>query len=267
MRFGVLSDIHGNLPALEAALSALRRQGVDAYIHLGDLVGYGPFPNECIEVVAGLESAGVAGNHELILLGRLSPENCWKLAQESLAWTSSVLTAHSRAYIESLPRRATPAETVIATHASLEDPEEYILTTEQAAGQLERLQHEAPTANLLLVGHTHRPCAYAFGKGAARLGTDPLSLNNEIWLLNPGSVGQSRGRRVCATCMVLDLKRREATLISLPYDVDRVRRELRRQGLNTNSYHLRSTRLGLLREVAQAVVRKVSSSGRGDPPG
>jgi hypothetical protein len=66
--------------------------------------------------------------------------------------------------------------------------------------------------------------------------------------------------------MVLDLKRREATLISLPYDVDRVRRELRRQGLNTNSYHLRSSRLGLLRKAAQTVVRKVSSSGRGDSP-
>ena len=264
MRFGVLSDVHGNLPALEATLSALRRQDVDTYIHLGDLVGYGPFPNECIEVVAGLEPVGVAGNHELIVLGRLSPENCWKLAQESLAWTATVLTAHSRAYIESLPRRATPAETVIATHASLKDPEEYVITAEQAAAQLELLRHEAPTANLLLVGHTHRARAYAFAKGESRLGRHPLSLDDEIWLLNPGSVGQSRGRRVCATCMVLDLKRREVTLISLPYDVDRVRRELRRHGLNTKSYHLRASRIGSLREAAQAVVRKVGSSGRPD---
>jgi predicted phosphodiesterase len=242
MRFGVFSDVHGNLPALEATLSALRRQNVDAYIHLGDLIGYGPFPNECIEIVAGLEPVGVAGNHELIVLGQLSTENCWKLAQESLAWTMGVLTADSRAYIESLPRRATPAETVVATHASLEDPEGYVTTTEQATDQLQRLRQEAPTSRLLLIGHTHRPRAYSVAKGESRLGTGPLPLNDDVWLLNPGSVGQSRGHRARVSCMVLDLERREATLISLPYDVDRIRRELRRQGLNTRSYHLSSSR-------------------------
>jgi predicted phosphodiesterase len=252
MRFGVFSDVHGNLPALEATLSALRRQYVDAYVHLGDLVGYGPFPNECIEVVAGLEPVGVVGNHELIVLGQLSPENSWELAQDSLAWTMGVLTADSRAYIESLPRRATPAETVIATHASLENPERYVTTTEQATDQLERLRQEAPTARLLLMGHTHRPRACAVAKGESRLGRDPLSLNDDVWLLNPGSVGQSRGHRAWASCMVLDLERHEATLISLPYDVDPLRRELRRHGLDSRSYHLSSSRV--LGRAAKAVL-------------
>ena len=144
MRLGILSDVHGNLPALEATVEALRLQGVDEYVHLGDLVGYGPFPNECIELMAELASAGVAGNHELILLGRLGPDNCWKLAQESLEWTRGVLTAEARAYIGSLPTRAEPAEAVIATHASLGDPEQYLRSSAQAAAELERLGKEEP---------------------------------------------------------------------------------------------------------------------------
>ena len=96
MRFAILSDIHGNLPALEAALELFARAGVDRYLCAGDLVGYGPFPNECVERIAELGAVCVAGNHDLIALGRLSDDRCIPLARNSLRWTREVLTPATR---------------------------------------------------------------------------------------------------------------------------------------------------------------------------
>jgi predicted phosphodiesterase len=72
MRYGVLADIHGNLPALRAAVARLQAEGVDRFLCAGDLVGYGPFPNECVELVAGLDAITIHGNHDLIALGHIS---------------------------------------------------------------------------------------------------------------------------------------------------------------------------------------------------
>src|SRR3954447_24462817 len=88
MRFAVISDVHANLHALDAALAFLATQDVDGYLCAGDLVGYGPFPNECVRRVAALGGPCVAGNHDLIAIGRLSDERCIPLAQASLRWTS-----------------------------------------------------------------------------------------------------------------------------------------------------------------------------------
>src|ERR1051325_11660096 len=101
----VLSDIHANLPALEAALRFAREAGVDDYFCAGDLVGYGPHPNECVELIASLGVRCVAGNHDLIALGELSDERCIPLARRSLAWTRETLNDASREYLTTLPRR------------------------------------------------------------------------------------------------------------------------------------------------------------------
>src|SRR5688572_30513028 len=103
MRLGVIADIHGNLHALEAAFATLNREGVDGYVCLGDLVGYGAFPNECVERVAETGAVCVAGNHDLIALGRLPDDQCIPLARHSLEWTSRQLTPASRDYLSRLP--------------------------------------------------------------------------------------------------------------------------------------------------------------------
>src|SRR6059036_2321500 len=106
MRYAVLSDIHGNLAELEAALAYFRRVGVDGYLCAGDLVGYGPEPNECVTAVASLDAVCVAGNHDLIALGELSKERCIPLARRSLEWTRKALRGDVREYLAGLPRRA-----------------------------------------------------------------------------------------------------------------------------------------------------------------
>jgi predicted phosphodiesterase len=240
MRYGVLADIHGNLPAFEAALRALRADRVDRYLVAGDLVGYGPFPNECIELVRELDAVCVAGNHDLIVLGRLSDRRCIDSARQTLVWTRQVLHDDARAYLATLPARATVPGGVVIAHGSLDDPEQYVTRPEQAAEELDRLGAEYPEARVLVLGHTHR--ARAFGESGAASSTPgrtPVALGSRRSLLNPGAVGQSRELRTLARFMVLDLERRQATFHAIRYDVRACRRALRRHGLPPRTYHLR----------------------------
>ncbi len=236
MRYGVLSDIHANLHALEAAVQSLERAGVDAYLCAGDLVGYGPFPNECVEVVAQLDALCVAGNHDLIALGRLPDNRYNALARTTLAWTRSILAEDARRYLSALPLRAAVADVVVA-HGSLGDPEEYTSRPDQAAAQLLQLEAEAPNARILVLGHTHR--ARAFDRNARPLSIgEPVALSiSGRYVLTPGSVGQSRERVALARFVLLDTGARRATFYALPYDVDGCRQALVRRGLPEDACH------------------------------
>jgi predicted phosphodiesterase len=240
LRYGVIADVHANVQALDAAVSALRRIGVDAFACAGDLVGYGPQPNECVEAVRALDAVTVAGNHDLIALGALSEDRCERLARESLRWTRAALDATTRDYLARLPRRAELPGGVVLAHGSLEDPQEYVLSVHDAAGQLARLAEADPEAQLLVVGHTHRPLACDEYAAAPRLGRRArIALDGgRRWLLNPGAVGQSREARLRARFMLLDLDRREVTFHAVRYDVRRTRALLREAGLPARSVHL-----------------------------
>jgi predicted phosphodiesterase len=264
VRYGVIADVHGNLPALEAAITALGRIGVDAYACAGDLVGYGPQPNECVEVVQRLGAVCVAGNHDLIALGTLSADRCERLARETLYWTREALDDASRAYLARLPRRAELAGGVVVAHGSLDDPQEYVLRVDQAATQLARLSDSHPAAGILVVGHTHRAFASDGVSPSPRLGTRAsVALDRaERWLLNPGAVGQSRERRVRARFMVLDLERREAEFHAVRYDVRRSRALLRGQRLPTRSVHLAPWRPKTLLRPAIRAARRVGTGVR-----
>jgi predicted phosphodiesterase len=257
MRYGVISDVHGNMPALEAVLEALRSIGVDAYACAGDLVGYGPEPNECVEAVRRLGAATVAGNHDLIALGELSEDRCERLARESLRWTRATLDDASRDYLARLPRRLELPGGVVIAHGSLDDPQEYVLRVEQAAAQLDRLAEAHPEAGILVVGHTHRAFA-SDGASAARSGRVALG-GADRWLLNPGAVGQSREALVRARFMVLDLERRETTFHAIRYDVRRSRALLRRHDRPTRSVHLPPWRAKALLRPAIRVVRRAQA--------
>jgi predicted phosphodiesterase len=251
VRYAVLADIHANLHALDAVLEAVRSEGVDAYLVAGDLVGYGPFPNECVERVAGLDAACVAGNHDLIVLGQLSDDRCIPLAKTSLAWTRDVLRDDARSYLEGLPPSVDIGPIVIA-HGSLDDPQEYTRTPEQAIAQLEQLEREHPEARTLIVGHTHRPWACdETGREPERRGA--VALPNERLLLNPGAVGQSRELRVRAYYLLFDLDRRVAEFRTVGYDTRACREALRARGLSPRSIHLRPTVGGAFRRLRRMV--------------
>jgi putative phosphoesterase len=226
---GVLADIHGNLHALETVLAALERAGVDRYLCAGDVVGYGPRPNECVERVAGLEPSAVvvAGNHDLMAIGRLPAEGLGPLPARTLEWTARVLSDDARAWLEGLPLVAS-VEGLVVAHGSPSDPTEYVRDC-SVLSQLE------PGARGLILGHTHQPLwCEADGR----------------WLLNPGSVGQAREARPVARAAVLDAETGAAEFLALDYDVAATKRELRAAGLPEAACHLAPGRAARLRRRA-----------------
>ena len=239
MRYGVLSDVHGNLHALTAALALLSKQGVDGYICAGDLVGYGSLPNECIDALAGVNAQCVLGNHDLIALGRLDDDRCSALARNSLRWTQDNLSDASRAYLAQLPELLISDAGLVVAHGSLTDPRVYIRNSEQREAQLSQLERDHRSQGVLVLGHTHLPVAHAHGRGVVKPAADgSVSVDSSTrYLLNPGSVGQSRQRTARAQCMLLDLERGHARFYALRYDVGACRRSLQIHGLPTDSHH------------------------------
>src|SRR5215211_1397202 len=159
MRYGVLADVHGNLHAFEAVIGRLRKMQVDRYLIAGDLVGYGPQPNECVDLAIQLGASCVLGNHELIVLDRLGNERCIELAKRSLDWTREELREDVRLFLGGLAERIELDDGVVMAHGSLEHAWEYVRRPAQAVEQLRTLSVEHPGASLLLLGHTHRRMA------------------------------------------------------------------------------------------------------------
>jgi predicted phosphodiesterase len=212
-RYGVIADVHGNLRALEAVLAAMGE--VDGWLCAGDLVGYGPRPNECVERVAGLPGlVVVAGNHDLMAVDRLPLAGLGPLPLQTLEWTRRVLGREAREWLSALPLRASTPDRVEMAHGSLDDPTEYVRDCDAAAAQSARVPH----ARALVLGHTHHPLCC--GR-----------------VLNPGSVGQSRERRPVARALSLE-RGGEPCFLTFDYDVRATRAELREAGLPVHACHL-----------------------------
>jgi predicted phosphodiesterase len=231
MRVAVISDVHGNLAALEAVLDAIRRERLEAIWCLGDTVGYGPRPNECCALVQERCSVVLGGNHDFVVAGTLAIDSFSAAAREAAEWTQTVLDEPSRAFLTALEPVAR-VESCALYHGSARDPVwEYILDEASARATLELAQ-----AQIVLVGHSH--VALAIGAeqgqldgGLAPAATELLLRGREAWLLNPGSVGQPRDGDPRAAYLLLDLDARRAHFRRVPYDVEATQAEIREQGL------------------------------------
>src|SRR3954471_5841766 len=254
MRYGVISDMHANLHALEAVLRALEDAGVDRFICAGDLVGYGPRPNECVERIASLRRPAtvIAGNHDLMAIARLPSDAIAPLAKQTIEWTSEVLSEEARTYLETLPESEITDHGVVVSHGSLDDPVEYVFDCTAARRPLIPVAAPHPRAQALVLGHTH--IQRAFGPDGDQ-GTDgELSLGHDRWLLNAGSVGQSRERDALARAVVLDVAPRSARLLAVDYDSRTTKRELRAAGLPDHACHLAPGRGARVRRKLKAAL-------------
>ena len=262
MRYGLLADVHANLPALRAAVGMLEGAGVDRYLIAGDVVGYGPHPNECVELVAQLPGACVAGNHDLIAIGALSGDDIGELAAVTLAWTATVLAGEARTWLSRLPARVR-IEDVVVAHGSLADPRRYVRDAGAAVGQLASLAREEPGASILVLGHTHRAMVVGERSGRVR-GNAPGRERvgtGERWVLNPGAVGQSRDVAVVARAAVLDVGERRIDLHEVEYDVASTRDALRRAGLPPSAVQLApASRADRLRGVLPRTLGRVTAA-------
>jgi diadenosine tetraphosphatase ApaH/serine/threonine PP2A family protein phosphatase len=238
MRYGVISDVHANLPALEATLQRLDGLAIDRLVCAGDLVGYGPHPNECIALLRERGVISVAGNHDLMAVGRLGEERALRRARNSATWTRGRLDSAARAYLAELPLTAEVDGRVLLAHGSLDDPDERIREPTAARSELQRLASSQPHIRVLVVGNTHHQLVVdsrgrRLGPPRARARIDP----QERYLVNPGAVGQSRERAAVARAAVLDTAAGWLELLTIPYDNDRVRADLVIAGLPHGNYH------------------------------
>jgi diadenosine tetraphosphatase ApaH/serine/threonine PP2A family protein phosphatase len=226
MRVAVISDIHGNAHALDAVLAEVDAAGPDALWCLGDVVGYGPRPNECVAAVRERAAISLVGNHDLAVLGRLDIDDFTLDAALAAHWTASVLEEALRTWLASLEPKA-DADGAQLFHASARDPVwEYVLNQEVAAASL-----RATTAPLVLVGHSHVPLALSgdgrrIAGGLVRGGTD-RELGSGRWLLNPGSVGQPLDGDWRAAWLLVDTGSGVASFRRVEYDVERTKAEIR----------------------------------------
>jgi diadenosine tetraphosphatase ApaH/serine/threonine PP2A family protein phosphatase len=229
MRVAVISDVHANYHALETVLEQIDAARVDAIWCLGDIVGYGPRPNECCETVEARADLCLVGNHDLVVLGELSVSDFNDEAAAAAVWTSEMLTPSSRTFLERL-KPVARMDGVDLFHASARDPVwEYVLTEEAARGTFELA--EAP---LLLVGHSHVALALSYDGGDVAGGLAPAGTEMELngrWLLNPGSVGQPRDGDPRAAWLLLDLERRFAAFHRVAYSIETTQTEMRERGL------------------------------------
>jgi predicted phosphodiesterase len=230
MLVAVVSDIHSNLHALEAALEAIDRDRPDAIWCLGDIVGYGPKPDECCRIVEERAALCLAGNHDLGVRGDVDIDDFAPDAAAAALWTRGELGAEARAFLGPLVPSG-EAEGAQLFHASPRDPIwEYVLTDQAAAAAL-----EATSAPVVLVGHSHVPLAVTMDGGELSGGHAPagteIDLGEARWLLNPGSVGQPRDGDPRAAYMLLDLGSGHASFRRVEYAIEETQAEIRDAGL------------------------------------
>jgi predicted phosphodiesterase len=194
MRVLVMSDIHANYTALEAVIEDAGK--FDAVWCLGDVVGYGPDPNACVELLSEQPNLScVLGNHDVAALGRMPLEAFNGDARRALNWQERVLSASSMAFLDSLPQQEKVNEHVTLVHGSPRDPVwEYILNTLAA-----RMNFDAFDTDFCFIGHTHVQSIFRLDQAKDRVTLEiplvglPIKLEGRV-ILNPGSVGQPRDR-------------------------------------------------------------------------
>ena len=230
MRIAVVSDVHGNLNALDAVLAEVEQEGPDELWCLGDLVGYGPRPTECCRRIRERASLSLCGNHDLAVAGRLDLAEFAGEAAIAARWTVATIDAEARAWLAGLEPQA-QRNGVELFHASPRDPVwEYVLSDHVARRGL-----QAVTAPLVLVGHSHIPLALHLEGEELTGGLAPSGFGADLssgrWLLNPGSVGQPRDGDRRAAWLLVDTAAGTASFRRVEYDIARTQAEIADAGL------------------------------------
>ncbi|MFZ5878051.1 MAG: metallophosphoesterase family protein [Chloroflexota bacterium] len=231
MRILVISDLHANLTALEAVLADAGP--ADETWCLGDLVGYGPDPNQVVEKVRDMpQLTCMLGNHDVAVIGRMPFETFNGDARRSLGWTEKALNADNANFLRSLPQYTKARGQATLAHGSPRDPVwEYILNTLSA-----RLNFDHFDTPWCFVGHSHIQCLFRLEEATDRVTLETLKPNLPVdlvprMILNPGSVGQPRDRNPDAAYAIYDSEARTWTPRRVAYDVAAVQARIRAANL------------------------------------
>lgn len=231
MRIVVVADIHSNLEAFQAALDHAREGGgIDSVWSLGDLVGYGPDPSDCIALLRSHPHRATIGNHDLAATGAIGVEDFNPFAAEAARWTAGVLAEEERAWLGGLPEVIVDGDFTLV-HGSLRDPVWEYLVSPAAAEANFALQ----TTPLSLVGHSHLPLC--FREDGPWIDIESLQdgqsidLRERRLIINPGGVGQPRDGDPRAAYAVIDTETGRFEHHRVAYDIAATQRKMKVAGL------------------------------------
>lgn len=209
MKYAIISDIHSNLEALQKALSIIDEKQIDEIICLGDVVGYGANPNECVDIVRSRCSAIVLGNHDAAALDTSLAHDFNAIARKAVVWTSNALNDDSKQFLSSLPM-VERKENILFVHSSPQSPEawDYIIDSDDAFSAIRHFEEQ-----ICFIGHTHVPGIFSRGGRAKTVDRD------EQYIVNVGSIGQPRDGNPKLAFGVFDSELWEYELIRSEYDI------------------------------------------------
>jgi len=230
MKLGILADIHSNLEALRCALDALK--DVSGFICPGDIVGYGPNPNECVEIIRDLDCRTITGNHDFASIGKTDPSYFTGDAREAIEWTSKVLTQENRKFLEGLPEYI-ENDGFEMVHGSLRNPlEEYIMNVQVGAATIELMKKK-----ICFVGHLHIPLVVVKKKQGKYDGWqlndgDTIDIRKfDKVVINVGGVGQPRDMDPRASFGIFDTEAGTVEIRKVEYNIQAVQDKMRKAKL------------------------------------
>jgi predicted phosphodiesterase len=226
--YAVISDIHGNLEALEAVLRDVPEE-VEGIFCLGDVIGYGASPDECCDIVRESGMPLISGNHDLAVT-RLETDLNWfnPVAAAAVVWTREHLSEDNAEFLRTRPRMILTKEALFV-HGSVRDPDEYIINAVSAQENLRVLKSEYPGIPICFFGHTHVKTVVPSPNGPV-IGAHTFDLGSGgPYLVNPGSVGQPRDGDTFASYVLAE--DRHVTYRFVEYDIERAQAKIRSAGL------------------------------------
>ena len=230
MRIAIYSDVHSNLEAFEAVLRDIDRQKVDKKIFLGDIVGYGPNPNECVELLKDNADTMLGGNHDWAAVDKTDASYFNPYARESMLWTKDALTDENREFLKTLSASKVDEEFQLA-HSTPFEPEQwhYIMNYQDAQDSYPYLEKD-----VCFIGHSHQPIIIEFIDGANLMPIRDMYKTldkNRKYIINVGSVGQPRDSNPDACYLTIDTKTGDIQYRRVEYEVKRVQKKMTKHKL------------------------------------
>lgn len=229
MRCGIFSDVHSNLEALETVVHAFENERIDRYFFVGDAVGYGPNPHECIEIIKGLQGVCIAGNHDWATVEKIDMRYFNPMAKEAIRWTRLKASREDMAFLDKL-ELVFIGDEFIAVHGTRQEPSffHYLMDKIQAEEMFELMER-----NLAFVGHSHLPGVFIKNKNSIRyLTCSDIQLEPGCrYIVNVGSVGQPRDGNPMAVYCVYDTETGIVSIKRTNYDIETTQKKIFQVGL------------------------------------